>query len=92
MNITGDQEEWTQEVQSELERAGIRSRLDIRNEKVGKKIREATLEKIPYMLVIGSREVTEGTVAVRERSAGDLGSSSVEEFVEKVLSEVRERR
>ena len=92
MSITDQQEARAREVHGLLAEAGIRSRLDTRNEKVGKKIREATLEKIPYMLVIGGREVEEDTVSVRERSDGDLGASSVQDFVEKVLAEVRERR
>jgi len=87
-----DLEARAREVHGLLAEAGIRSRLDTRNEKVGKKIREATLEKIPYMLVIGGREVEEDTVSVRERSDGDLGASSVRDFVERVLTEVRERR
>ena len=92
MNITGDQEERAREVHAALESEGLKARLDIRNEKIGKKIRETTLERIPYMLVLGAREVEDGTVSVRERSAGDLGSSSLEGFVERAVLEIRERR
>ncbi|MHC4473857.1 MAG: His/Gly/Thr/Pro-type tRNA ligase C-terminal domain-containing protein, partial [Planctomycetota bacterium] len=92
MNITDRQTARAREVHGTLAKAGIRSRLDARNEKVGRKIREATLAKIPYMLVIGDRELEEGTLSVRERSAGDLGASSVDDFVERIRAEILERR
>jgi threonyl-tRNA synthetase len=92
MNITDAQAEASRKVQELLVSAGLRSRLDLRNEKIGKKIREATLEKIPYMLVLGDREVEEGTVSVRERTEGDLGSNSVAEFVARATQEISERR
>ena len=75
-------------VEEQLSRAGIRVSCDTRSEKVGYKIREAQLEKIPYMLVIGDKEVDEGTVSVRSRKEGDLGSMPVESFLSKVLQEI----
>ncbi|MBP1604829.1 MAG: ThrZ [Acidobacteria bacterium] len=69
--------------------AGLRVAVDDRQEKIGFKIREAQLQKVPYMLVTGDREVAEGTVAVRSRSAGDLGPRSVGDFVAAALEEVR---
>ncbi len=92
MNITDAQAEAAGSVKEQLVSAGLRCRLDVRNEKIGKKIREATLEKIPYMLVLGDREVEDGTVSVRERTDGDLGSSSVAEFTARVTQEISERR
>ena len=71
-----------------MSRAGIRVSCDTRSEKVGYKIREAQLEKIPYMLVIGDKEVEEGTVSVRSRKEGDLGSMPVEAFLSKILQEI----
>ena len=68
--------------------AGIRVTTDARSEKIGYKIREAQLEKIPYMLVIGDKEVEEGTVSVRSRREGDLGSMKVEEFLSRILTEI----
>ncbi len=62
--------------------------MDHSAEKIGAKIRDAQLEKVPYMLVLGAREVAQGTVAVRSRSAGDLGGMSVEELVGKLRDEV----
>ena len=64
----------------ELGRQGFRAEVDGRNEKIGKKIREATLEKIPFMLVVGDRDVENGTVSVRRRSGEDLGAMSLEAF------------
>jgi threonyl-tRNA synthetase len=90
MNITDAQADRAREVLDRLRDSDVRARLDDRNEKVGKKVREATLEKIPYMLVIGDREVEEGTVSIRDRDGGK-DSSSLDEFVERVLREVEER-
>ena len=63
-----------------LQGQGFRVEVDARNEKVGKKIREATLEKIPYMLVVGDRDMEAGTVSVRTRTGEDLGAMSLEAF------------
>ena len=71
-----------------LDRAGFRAETDARNEKIGKKIREATLEKIPYMLVVGDRDVENKTVSVRHRSGEDLGAMSLERFLELLGGEV----
>lgn len=78
-------------VKKTLEEAGIRVEVDIRNEKLGYKIREAQLEKVPYMLVLGENEKNGGTVAIRKRGEGDLGSSSVLEIVDKIKEEIRLR-
>jgi len=75
-----------------LAAAGLRAELDERQEKIGYKIREAQLQKIPYMLVIGDREAAEGTVAVRTRTGGDQGAQGVDQFVAAALEEVRTRR
>jgi threonyl-tRNA synthetase len=75
-----------------LEAAGLRVELDDRQEKIGYKIREAQLQKIPYMLVIGDREATEGTVAVRTRAGGDQGARPVADFVAAATEEARARR
>ena len=71
---------------------GFRVTGDYRPEKIGSKIREAQLEKIPYMLVVGDKEQTAGTVAVRDRVDGDLGAMSVAELLERLVDEVKERR
>lgn len=69
------------ELESRLKAAGLRAKADLRNEKVGYKIRDAQVKKLPYMLIVGDREVEAGAVSVRSRSEGDLGQSSVEGFV-----------
>ena len=75
-------------VRDQLEAAGLRIELDERQEKIGYKIREAQLQKVPYMLVIGDREVADGTVSVRSRSAGDLGARPVGEFAATAREEI----
>jgi threonyl-tRNA synthetase len=78
-------------VRDKLAAAGLRVDLDDRQEKIGFKIREAQLQKVPYMLVAGDRESSEGTVAVRSRSGGDLGARPVEAFMADALEEIRRK-
>ena len=75
-------------VRQRLAEAGFRVQVDERQEKIGYKIREAQLQKIPYMLVVGDREAAEGAVAVRSRSGGDLGSQPLDAFVASAREEV----
>ncbi len=83
--------EYAKEVTEKLRNAGIRVELDIRNEKIGYKIREAQLEKVPYMAIAGDKEHETGTVSVRARKEGDKGAMSVDEFANHVLKETAER-
>jgi len=83
--------DYARSVRDALAAAGLRVELDDRQEKIGFKIREAQLQKIPYMLVTGDREAAEHTVAVRSRSGGDQGARSVEEFVRQALAEIAAR-
>ncbi|MHB0998998.1 MAG: threonine--tRNA ligase [Armatimonadota bacterium] len=80
--------DYAQEVAVKLREAGCRLKVDARNEKTGYKIREAQVEKIPYMLVVGDREAEAGIVSVRQREAGDLGAMSVEDFVARIKNEL----
>ncbi|MBI5747184.1 MAG: threonine--tRNA ligase [Nitrospirae bacterium] len=89
--ITDREREYSKEITERLRRAGIRSSLDDRNEKVGLKIREATLNKIPYMLIIGAREVKDNTVSIRKRSGEDLGVKKIEEIIDILKSEIGAR-
>ncbi|OOF45127.1 threonine--tRNA ligase [Rodentibacter trehalosifermentans] len=91
MNITDSQADYVQQVAKRLSDAGLRVKTDLRNEKVGFKIREHTLRRVPYMLVCGDKEIAEGKVAVRTRKGVDLGSFSVEEFAEILKKQVRNR-
>jgi len=79
------------ELKRVMEEKGIRVEVDLRNEKIGYKIREAQMEKVPYMLVIGDQETENRTVAVRSRKEGQLGSMKVEEFISKVLDEIKSK-
>ncbi|AVX21237.1 MULTISPECIES: threonine--tRNA ligase [Carboxydocella] len=91
LTVTDRARDYAVKLYQQLQGAGIRVELDDRNEKIGYKIREAQLEKVPYMLVLGDREVEAGTVAVRRRGQGDLGSMTPEELQERVLLEIREK-
>lgn len=76
----------------QLRYAGIRAEADVRNEKIGYKIREAQLEKVPYMIIIGDKEKENGVVAVRSRKEGDIGTMTLEEFIARINQEVNEKR
>ncbi len=80
--------EYAKEVQAKLADVGIRVELDDRNEKIGYKIREAQLQKIPYMLVLGDKEKEAGTVGVRSRKDGDIGAMDLDEFIAKIVEEI----
>ncbi|MTB67066.1 threonine--tRNA ligase [Providencia sp. wls1943] len=92
MNITDSQADYVQELVSKLQSVGIRAKADLRNEKIGFKIREHTLRRVPYMLVCGEKEVESGKVSVRTRRGKDLGSLDVNEFMTKLLEEIRSRQ
>ena len=79
--------DYAREVLAKLKAAGLRAEIDERNEKIGYKIREAQMQKLPYMLLIGDKEVEEGKVSVRERARGDLGVKTIEEFLADTAAE-----
>ena len=91
MNITDSQADYVQKVAKQLSDVGLRVKTDLRNEKVGFKIREHTLRRVPYMLVCGDKEIAEGKIAVRTRKGADLGTFTVEEFAEILKNQVRSR-
>lgn len=91
INITDNQATYVQELADRLQQAGIRTKADLRNEKIGFKIREHTLKRVPYMLVCGDKEVEAGKVSVRTRQGKDLGSFEVEHVVELLQNEIRTR-
>lgn len=80
-----------QKIAKQLRGDGIRTEVNLKNEKIGQKIRQAELEKVPYMFIIGDRELEENTVSVRRHGAGDLGSQDVKAVSERILNEIRER-
>ena len=84
--------DFANDLKQQLYKAGIRVEIDERQEKIGKKIREAELSRVPYMLVIGEKEVTENKVSIRRQGKGDAGSQTVSEFIENIKAEIFERR
>ena len=91
MNITDNQAEFAKKVGQSLAEQGFKVELDLRNEKIGFKIREHTLQRVPYMLVIGDRELETNTVAVRTRNGEDLGSMSIEDLAARFADEIASR-
>ncbi len=89
--ISDKYEEYAQKVRSQLKANGVLAEVDRRSEKIGFKIREARLAKVPYMLVVGQQEETDGTVSVRSRFAGDEGVKSLSEFIDQICKEIRTR-
>lgn len=92
LTITDDQIDYALQVKGKLESADLRVEADTRNEKLGFKIREAQLEKVPYMLIIGNREVENGTVAVRLRSEENLGAMAIDDLIDRITTEIVEKR
>ena len=90
--ITDNQHEYAYRVKEELQEKGIRVEVDDRNEKTGYKIREAQLQKIPYMLIVGEKEVEGNTVSIRSREEGDMGAKSIEEFAKEIVERIDSKK
>ncbi|MBD0366398.1 MAG: threonine--tRNA ligase, partial [Flavisolibacter sp.] len=84
--------DYAKEVLQKLKNADIRAAVDDRNEKIGKKIRDTELMKVPYMLVVGEKELNEQKVSIRRQGKGDIGAKSVDEFIAGIIAEIKERR
>ena len=91
LNITDKQSDYCQKIAKKLKESGFRVKLDLRNEKIGFKIREHTLKRVPYLLVVGDREMENGEIAIRTRSGEDLGKLSVDDFISKLAQEISSR-
>jgi threonyl-tRNA synthetase len=91
MNITDNQADYALQVAKALNDAGLRAKADLRNEKIGFKIREHTLKRVPFMLVCGDKEVESGKIAVRTRKGADLGTYPVDELISLLTQEVQSR-
>lgn len=91
MNITDEQKDYVQKVTESLKNLGIRAKSDLRNEKIGFKIREHTIQRIPYLVVLGDREVENHTLTIRTQSGQDLGAMPLEAFVKHLAAEIAER-
>lgn len=92
LTISDNQKKYAEELVKQFMEAGIRVELDDREEKIGYKIREAQLQKIPYMLIIGEKEVESNAVGVRARKEGDIGQMPVKEFISKIIKEIDEKK
>jgi threonyl-tRNA synthetase len=91
LNISEKQQDYCEQVAETLQNQGFRVDSDLRNEKIGSKIRQHTMGKVPYLLVVGDREVENGTIAVRTRSGEDLGSMTVDDFARRLADDVGRR-
>ena len=92
LSLTDRTADYANEIKAKLKELGLRCECDLRSEKLGKKIREAQLDKVPYLLVVGDKEMEQGVVAVRHRSEGDLGVMNVEDFAQRALMEVATKK
>ena len=92
LSVSEKSREYANSIYARMKAAGIRCEVDNRDEKIGYKIREAQLQKAPYMLVIGEKEVENGNLTVRSRDKGDLGAMDVQAFIDQVLKQTAERQ
>ncbi|MBX9704898.1 MAG: threonine--tRNA ligase, partial [Gammaproteobacteria bacterium] len=92
LNITDAQSQFCHQIEEILQKHGIRAKLDLRNEKIGFKIREHTISRVPYLLVVGDREVEQQQVSVRTQAGEDLGSMSIEALIERIKANQPMRR
>ncbi len=91
MPITDKQQAYAKEVNDKLFELGYRTQLDDRNEKIGKKIREAQVQKVPFMLIVGEKEAESGTVSGRQRHGGDLGAMTLDDFIARMQKDIDEK-
>ena len=91
MNITDNQIDYVKTIENKLLDADIRVEVDLRNEKIGYKIREAQMEKIPYMIVVGDKEMEKGVVSVRHRKLGDMGTMTIDEFLDMINQKIDDK-
>jgi threonyl-tRNA synthetase len=91
MGITDKQADYCRKIEESLKNNGFRAIIDLRNEKIGFKIREHTIQKIPYLLVVGDKEMESQTVAVRARNGEDLGSMPLSQFIERLNADIARR-
>src|SRR3989338_6543802 len=90
--ISDKQNERAEKILNQLKEARIRAEINSDNETLGKKIRSAELQKIPYLLVVGDKEIEAGTIAIRQRGKGDLGQMKIEEFIKKIMEEIKSKK
>jgi threonyl-tRNA synthetase len=91
LNIASRHDEYAQKVRIELEKQGLRVKIDLRNEKIGFKIREHSMQRIPYLIIIGDKELENQTITLRTQKGDDLGSFSMSELVERFKQQIESR-
>ena len=92
MNIASRHEEYAQQIHQQMEKLGYRVKIDLRNEKIGFKIREHSIQRVPYLLIIGDKELDNQTIAVRSQKGEDLGSVSITDLITKLSTEIADRK
>ena len=92
MNIASRHEEYAEKVRQELEKQGYRVQIDLRNEKIGFKIREHSMQRVPYLLIIGDKELENQTIAVRSQKGDDLGSLPLDDLAVMLSKEIANRK
>jgi threonyl-tRNA synthetase len=92
MNITDRQAEYAEQIRLELEKQDFRVKIDLRNEKIGFKIREHSMQRVPYLLIVGDKEMDTQTVAVRTQKGEDLGSLALSALIERLNVEIADRK
>jgi threonyl-tRNA synthetase len=92
LNIAGRHDDYAAGIMKELEKQGIRGKMDLRNEKIGFKIREHSMQRVPYLVIVGDKELEEQTVSVRTQKGEDLGHLTIGEFTERLKKEIADRK
>jgi len=92
MNIASRHEQYAEKISTELEKQGFRVKKDLRNEKIGFKIREHSMQRVPYLLIVGDKELENNTVAVRTQKGEDLGSLSVDELSRELMNVIESKK
>jgi threonyl-tRNA synthetase len=92
LNITDRHTEYASKIMLDLEKQGIRVKIDLRNEKIGFKIREHSMQRVPYLVIIGDKELEQQSITVRTQKGDDLGSLSINEFTERLKQEITGRQ
>jgi threonyl-tRNA synthetase len=92
LDIADRHADYASQIMSELEQQGIRVKIDLRNEKIGFKIREHSMQRIPYLVIVGDKELEDQNITVRTQKGEDLGSLSISEFTERLKQEIADRK
>jgi threonyl-tRNA synthetase len=92
LNITDRHAEYASQIMLDLEKQGIRVKIDLRNEKIGFKIREHSMQRVPYLVIIGDKELEQQSITVRTQKGDDLGNLSIHEFTERLKQEITGRQ